>query len=102
VLSELTGWERTAWEATALLALTLVVALAFWLGRRSVGNVARTTIAWGEVGRTPGAEVNTLNRIVALQSTQPRVVVGYPLSGHFRCCQKRLESDSFSAILLRA
>jgi PAS domain S-box-containing protein len=60
VLLELTGWERTAWEATALLALTLVIALAFWLGRRSAGNVARTTIAWGEVGRTPGAEVNTL------------------------------------------
>jgi PAS domain S-box-containing protein len=52
VLSEATHWERTAWEGTALLALTLVVALAFWLGRRSVGNVARTTIV--------GAEVNML------------------------------------------
>jgi hypothetical protein len=60
VLSEPTGWETTAWEATALLALTLVVALAFWLGRRSVGNVARTTVALGEVGRTPGAEVDAL------------------------------------------
>jgi PAS domain S-box-containing protein len=56
VLSEPTGLERTAWEATALLALALVVALAFWLGRRSVGNA----IAWREVGRTPSAEVNTL------------------------------------------
>jgi hypothetical protein len=60
VFQELTGWERIAWGTTALLALTLVVALAFWLGRRSVGNVARPTIVWGEVGRTPGAEVNTL------------------------------------------
>lgn len=60
MFQELTGWERIAWGTTALLALTLVVALAFWLGRRSVGNVARPTIVWGEVGRTPGAEVNTL------------------------------------------
>jgi PAS domain S-box-containing protein len=61
VLSELTGWEKIAvCEATASLVLMLVVALAFWLGRRSVSSVARAAIAWREIGGTPGAEVNTL------------------------------------------
>jgi PAS domain S-box-containing protein len=83
--SELTGWETAVWapkallEApvralwrtlgwTALLALTLVVGLALWLGRviaRSVGHAAHTAIAWGEGGPlslngTPVAEVNAL------------------------------------------
>jgi PAS domain S-box-containing protein len=84
-LSELTGWETAVWAPKALLdapvralwrtlgwmallAFTLVIALALWLGRiiaRSVGHAARTAIAWGEggplsVNGTPVAEVNTL------------------------------------------
>jgi PAS domain S-box-containing protein len=51
-----------------LLAITLVVALALWLGRiiaRSVGQTARAAVALGEgrpmrLGETPVAEVNTL------------------------------------------
>jgi PAS domain-containing protein len=83
--SELTGWETAVWAPKALLeapvralwrtlgwmallALTLVVGLALWLGRviaRSVGHAAKTAIAWGEGGPlslngTPVAEVNTL------------------------------------------
>jgi PAS domain S-box-containing protein len=83
--SELTGWETAVWSPRAvleapvralwrtlgwmaLLALTLVVGFALWLGRsiaHSVGNAAHTAIAWGEGGPlwldgTPVAEVNTL------------------------------------------
>ncbi len=83
--SELTGWEIAVWEPTALLeapvralwwtigltallALTLVVALASWLGRiiaRAVGQAARAALASGEggplsPGGTPVAEVNAL------------------------------------------
>jgi PAS domain S-box-containing protein len=83
--SELTGWEIAVWKpkalleapvralwwglgVTALLAITLVVALALWLGRiiaRSVGQTARAAVALGEgrpmgLGETPVAEVNTL------------------------------------------
>jgi PAS domain S-box-containing protein len=83
--SELTGWEIAVWEpkalleapvralwwalgVTALLAITLVVALALGLGRiiaRSVGHTARAAIALGEgrpmpLDQTPVAEVNTL------------------------------------------
>jgi PAS domain S-box-containing protein len=83
--SELTGWETAVWApkalleapvraqwralgAMALLAIALVAASAFWLGRtiaRSVGHAARTAIALGEggpmpVSGTPVAEVDTL------------------------------------------
>jgi len=83
--SELTGWEIAVWEPKALLeapvralwwalgllallAITLVVALALWLGRiiaRSVRQTARAAIALGEgrpmpLDETPVAEVNTL------------------------------------------
>jgi PAS domain S-box-containing protein len=83
--SELTGWETAVWAPKALLeapvralwwtlgwmalsAFTLVVGLAFWLGRvvaRSVGHAAHTAIVWGEGGPlslngTPVAEINTL------------------------------------------
>jgi PAS domain S-box-containing protein len=83
--SELTGWETAVWSPKAvleaplwalwrtlgwmaLLAFTLVVVSALWLGRLiggSVGHAARTAIAWGEGGPlslngTPVAEVNTL------------------------------------------
>ncbi len=83
--SELTGWEIAVWEpkalleapvralwwalgVTALLAITLVVALALWLGRiiaRSVGHTARAAVALGAgrpmlLDETPVAEVNTL------------------------------------------
>jgi PAS domain S-box-containing protein len=83
--SELTGWQTTVWEPKALLeapvlalwrtlgwlallAFTLVVVLALWLGRLiagSVGHAARAATALGEgnplpVGETPVAEVNTL------------------------------------------
>jgi hypothetical protein len=83
--SELTGWETAVWApkalleapvraqwrtlgAMALLAIALVTASAFWLGRtiaRSVGHAARTAIALGEggpmpVSGTPVAEVDTL------------------------------------------
>jgi PAS domain S-box-containing protein len=82
--SELTGWGAAVWEPKALLeapvralwwtlgllallAITLVVALAIWLGRiisHSVGQAARA-IVLGEGGpmrldQTPVAEVNTL------------------------------------------
>jgi PAS domain S-box-containing protein len=85
VSSELTGWETAVWAPKALLeapvralsrtlgwmallAFTLVVGLALWLGRviaHSVGHAAHTAIAWGEGGPlwldgTPVAEVNTL------------------------------------------
>jgi PAS domain S-box-containing protein len=83
--SELTSWETSVWApkalleapvralwrtlgTTALLAGTLVVALALWLGRiiaRSVGHAARAANISGEAGPlplsgTPVAEVNTL------------------------------------------
>jgi PAS domain S-box-containing protein len=83
--SELTGWETAVWApkavleapvrvqwrtlgAIALLAIALVAASAFWLGRtitRSVGHAARTAVALGEggpmpVSGTPIAEVDTL------------------------------------------
>ncbi len=83
--SQLTGWEIAVWEptalleapvralwwtiaSTALLAFTLVVALASWLGRiiaRAVGQAARAALASGEggplsPGGTPVAEVNAL------------------------------------------
>jgi PAS domain S-box-containing protein len=83
--SELTGWETAIWAPKAvlgaplwalwrtlgwmaLLAFTLVVALALWLGRiiaGSVGDAAQSATAWGEGGPlslngTPVAEVNTL------------------------------------------
>jgi PAS domain S-box-containing protein len=83
--SELTGWQTAVWAPKALLeapvralsrtlgwmallALTLVVGLALWLGRviaRSVGHATQTAITWGEGGPlslngTPVAEVNTL------------------------------------------
>jgi PAS domain S-box-containing protein len=83
--SELTGWEAVVWApkaaleapvrvqwrtlgAIALLAIALVAASAFWLGRtitRSVGHAARTAVALGEggpmpVSGTPVAEVDTL------------------------------------------
>jgi PAS domain S-box-containing protein len=83
--SELTGWETVVWAPTAvleapvraqwrilgmmaLLALTLVVAFALWLGgiiARSVGHAADAAIALGR-GRplppsgTPIDEINTL------------------------------------------
>jgi PAS domain S-box-containing protein len=84
-VSDLTGWETVVWvpkalveapvralwwtiSLTALLAFTLVVGLALWLGRtiaRSVGLAARAAAAVGEGGplslsATPVAEVNTL------------------------------------------
>jgi PAS domain S-box-containing protein len=83
--SELTGWETAVWApkavleapvrvqwrtlgAIALLAIALVAASAFWLGRtitRSVGHAARIAVALGEggpisVSGTPVAEVDTL------------------------------------------
>ncbi len=83
--SDLTGWQTALWEPKALLdapvlalwrtlgwlallAFTLVVLLALWLGRiiaRSVGHAADAATALGEssplpVGGTPIAEVNTL------------------------------------------
>ncbi len=83
--SELTGWASAVWAPKAvlgaplwalwrtlgwmaLLAFTLVVVSALWLGRLiagSVGRAARTAIAWGEGGSlslngTPVAELNTL------------------------------------------
>jgi PAS domain S-box-containing protein len=83
--SELTGWETAVWApkalleapvraqwrtlgAMALLAIMLIAASAFWLGRtitRSVGNAARAAVALGEggpipVSGTPVAEVDTL------------------------------------------
>jgi PAS domain S-box-containing protein len=83
--SELTGWQAAVWAPkalldasvraqwwtlglTALFAIVLVVALAFWLGRiiaRSVGHAARAAVALGEGGQlqlsgTPVAEVDTL------------------------------------------
>jgi two-component sensor histidine kinase/PAS domain-containing protein len=83
--SELTGWGTAVWAPRsvlgaplqvlwralgwmALMAFSLVVALALWVGRvisRSVGHAARAAVALGE-GRplppagTPVAEVNTL------------------------------------------
>jgi PAS domain S-box-containing protein len=90
--SELTGWGvavwapkavlgaplRTLWRTLgwmALLAITLVVALASWVGRiisRSVGQAARAAVALGEgrplpLSATPVAEVNTL--MAELQET---------------------------------
>jgi PAS domain S-box-containing protein len=84
-LSNLTGWETVVWEPkalleapvralwwtialTVLLAFTLVVGLALWLGRivtRSVGQTASAAIALGKGGPlpladTPVAEINTL------------------------------------------
>jgi PAS domain S-box-containing protein len=90
--SELTGWGVVVWAPKsllgaplrvlwrtlgwmALMAFSLVVALALWVGRiiaRSVGHAARAAIALGE-GRplppngTPIAEVNTL--MAELQET---------------------------------
>jgi PAS domain S-box-containing protein len=83
--SELTGWDTAVWApkalleapvraqwrtlgVTALLAVTLVVVLALWLGRiiaNSVGHAARAAISTGEggpllPGETPVVEVNTL------------------------------------------
>jgi PAS domain S-box-containing protein len=83
--SDLTGWQTTVWEPKALLeapvlalwrtlgwlallAFTLVVVLALWLGRiiaSSVGHAARAAAALGEgsplpLSGTPVAEVNTL------------------------------------------
>src|SRR5262249_28322286 len=80
-----TGWETAVWAPKALLeapvralwrtlgwmsllALTLVVGLALWLGRviaRSVGQAARAASALGEgsplpLSATPVAEVNAL------------------------------------------
>jgi hypothetical protein len=83
--SELTGWSTAIWATKAvlgaplqavwqalgwmaLLAFSLVVGLALWVGRiisQSVGHAARAAVALGE-GRalppsgTPVAEVNTL------------------------------------------
>ncbi len=87
VWSELTGWETSVWApkalleapvrtlwwtigSMALLALTLVVALALWLSRiiaSSVSHTARAAIALGDglpppLSETPIAEVNTLIR----------------------------------------
>ena len=83
--SELTGWRTSVWAPSslldapvraqwgtlsvmALLAITLVVPLALWLGRiiaRSVAQAARGAIALGEggsipLGGTPVAEVDIL------------------------------------------
>jgi PAS domain S-box-containing protein len=85
IKSGLTGWETAVWApkavleapvrvqwrtlgAIALLAIALVAASAFWLGRtitRSVGHAARIAVALGEGGpmplsATPVAEVDTL------------------------------------------
>jgi PAS domain-containing protein len=85
VWSELTGWQTSVWApkalleapvralwwilgVMALLAFTLVIVLALWLGRiiaRSVGNAARAAIALGDgsplpLTETPVAEVDTL------------------------------------------
>ena len=85
VWSELTGWQTAVWApkalleapvraqwrtvgVTALMAFTLVVALASWLGRiiaRSVSQAAGAAIALAEGGPpplsgTPVAEVNAL------------------------------------------
>jgi PAS domain S-box-containing protein len=84
-ISDLTGWETVVWEPkalaeapvralwwtvslTVLLAFTLVLGLALWLGRvivHSVSQTARAVIALGAGGplpsdETPVAEVNTL------------------------------------------
>ncbi len=90
--SELTGWSTAIWATKAvlgaplqalwqalgwmaLLAISLVVGLALWVGRiisQSVGHAARAAVALGE-GRalppngTPVAEVNTL--MAELQET---------------------------------
>lgn len=90
--SELTGWSTAIWATKAvlgaplqalwqalgwmaLLAFSLVVGLALWVGRilsQSVGHAARAAVALGE-GRplppngTPVAEVNTL--MAELQET---------------------------------
>jgi PAS domain S-box-containing protein len=90
--SELTGWSTAIWATKAvlgaplqavwqalgwmaLLAFSLVVGLALWVGRiisQSVGHAARAAVALGE-GRalppsgTPVAEVNTL--MVELKET---------------------------------
>jgi PAS domain S-box-containing protein len=90
--SELTGWDAAVWAPKAvlgaplralwrtlgwmgLLAVALVGALAFWVGRiisRAVGQAARAAVALGE-GRplppsgTPVAEINTL--MTELQET---------------------------------
>jgi PAS domain S-box-containing protein len=90
--SELTGWSTAIWATkavlgaplqavwqalgwTALLAFSLVVSLALWMGRiisQSVGHAARAAVALGE-GRalppngTPVTEVNTL--MAELQET---------------------------------
>ncbi len=83
--SKMTDWDTSVWApkalleapvralwrtiaVMALLAFTLVVALALWLGRiiaRSVGHAARAAIALGEGGPmlasgTPVAEIDTL------------------------------------------
>jgi hypothetical protein len=70
-LSNLTGWETVVWEPkalleapvrglwwtialTVLLAFTLVVGLALWLGRiiaRSVGHTRTQPSPWGKAGR---------------------------------------------------
>jgi PAS domain S-box-containing protein len=127
-LSNLTGWETVVWEPkalleapvrrlwwtialTAVLAFTLVVGLALWLGRiiaRSVGHTADAAIALGKGGplpsdQTPVAEVNTLMaelRIAAdrrhaaeheLQASKDRLQLAMEAAklGSFKCDPRR-------------
>jgi PAS domain S-box-containing protein len=93
IRSELTGWGAAVWASKvvlgaplralwrtlgwmALLAVSLVAGLAFWVGRiisRSVGHAARAAVALGEgrplppSGTLPVAEINTL--MAELQET---------------------------------
>ncbi len=100
--SELTGWGaavwapkavlgaplRTLWQTLgwmALLAVSLVVALALWAGRiiaRSVGQAARAAAAVGEgsplpTSRTPVAEVNTLMAELQETATKRQAAEGF-------------------------
>jgi PAS domain S-box-containing protein len=114
--SELTGWQTAVWAPKALLeapvrvvwwtigfatllAFTLVVALALWLGRiivRSVGQAARAAIVSGEgaplvLSGTPIAEVDTL--MAELRRTAARRQAAESLLRDSEC-QLRLVADN--------
>jgi PAS domain S-box-containing protein len=99
--SELTGWQTAVWAPKALLeapvravwwtiglatllAFTLVVALASWLGRiiaRSVGQAARAAMVLGEgapllLSETPIAEVDTLMAELRRTAARQRTAEG--------------------------